>query len=183
MDARLLDMLHDAGDEGILSVAEAVHVHLDGVRQVTVEQKRVLAQHRVDLAGLVVGVAGLHVGRDQARQGAEQVILEPDLVADDRHGPAAEHVGGAHHEGQAEIGGDEARLLHRIGDAVLGLLQVQLVQEPLEPVPVLRQVDGLRGGAEDAHVRLLQARASLRGVWPPNWTMTPCRVPWSAPSR
>ena len=76
MDARLLDMLHDAGDEAVLAVAQAVHVDLDRIREVAVEQQRVLAQNRVDLAGLVVGIAGLDVGGDQARQGAEQVILE-----------------------------------------------------------------------------------------------------------
>ena len=76
MDARLLDMLHDAGDEDVLAVAEAVHVDLDRIREVAVEQQRVLAEHRVDLAGLVVGIARLDVRGDQARQGAEQVVLE-----------------------------------------------------------------------------------------------------------
>ncbi len=162
MDARLLDMLHDAGDEHVLAVAEAIHVHLDGVREITVEQQGVLAEHRVDLAGLVVGIARLHVRGDQARQGAEQVILELDLVADDRHGAAAEHVGRPHHEGQAEFGGDEAALLDRIGDAVLRLLQVQLVEQALEPVPVLREVDGVRRGAEDRDVVLLQRPRELQ---------------------
>jgi hypothetical protein len=33
MDAGLLDMLHDAGDEGVLAVAEAVDVDFDGIRR------------------------------------------------------------------------------------------------------------------------------------------------------
>ena len=49
-------------DEDVLAVGEAVDVDLDGVRQIAVEQQRVLAEHRVDLAGLVVGVARLDVG-------------------------------------------------------------------------------------------------------------------------
>ena len=57
MDAGFLDMLHDAADEDVLAVAEAVDVDLDGVGQVAVEQQRVLAEQRVDLAGLVVRVA------------------------------------------------------------------------------------------------------------------------------
>ena len=77
--------------------------------EVAVEQQRVLAEHRVDLAGLVVRIARLDVGRDQARQGAEEVVGELLLVADDRHGAAAEHVGRAHDEGQAELGRDEPR--------------------------------------------------------------------------
>ena len=46
MDAGLLDVLHDAGDEHVLAVAERVDVDLDRVRQVAVEQERVLARAR-----------------------------------------------------------------------------------------------------------------------------------------
>ena len=136
----------------------AVDVDLDRVREVAVEEQRVLAEHGVDLPGLVVRIARLDVRRDQARQGAEEVVLELRLVADDRHGAAAEHVGRAHDEGQAEVGGDEPALLDRIGDAVLRLLQAELVEEALEAVAVLGEVDGVGRGAEDRHVRLLRAR-------------------------
>ena len=57
MDAGFLDVLHDAADEDVLAVAEAVDVDLDGAAQVAVEQQRVVGEDRVDLAGLVVGVA------------------------------------------------------------------------------------------------------------------------------
>ena len=87
-----------------LAVAERVDVDLDRVGQIAVEQQRILAEHRVDLAGLVVGIARLDVGRHQARQHAEQIVVERGLVVDDRHRPAAEHVGGAHDQRQAEVG-------------------------------------------------------------------------------
>ena len=64
----------------VLAVAEAVDVDLDGVRQVGVEQQRVLAEQRVDLAGLVVGVLLLDVLRHQAGHGVEQVGLQHALV-------------------------------------------------------------------------------------------------------
>ena len=83
MDACLLDMLHDARNEDVLAIAQAIDVHLDRVREIAVEEQRVLAEHRVDLPGLVVRIARLDVRRDQARQRAEQVILELRLVADD----------------------------------------------------------------------------------------------------
>ena len=76
MNARLLDMLHDAGDDDVLAVAKRVDVDLDRVREIAVEQQRVLAQHRVDLAGLVVGIARLDVGGHEARQHAEQIVVE-----------------------------------------------------------------------------------------------------------
>ena len=178
MDAGLLDMLHDPGDEHVAAVAERVDVDLDRVREVAVEEQRVLAEHGVDLPGLVVRIARLDVRRDQARQGAEEVVLELRLVADDRHGAAAEHVGGAHDEGQAEVGGDEPALLDRIGDAVLRLLQAELVEEALEAVAVLGEVDHVGRGAEDRHAPPPPRRAaSFSGVWPPNCTMTPRSVP------
>ena len=43
MDAGLLDMLHDAGDIDRLAVGDAVHVDLDGVVQIVVDQDRVVA--------------------------------------------------------------------------------------------------------------------------------------------
>ena len=162
MDAGLLDMLHDSGDEHVAAVAERVDVDLDRVREVAVEEQRVLAEYGVDLPGLVVRIARLDVRRDQARQGAEEVVLELLLVADDRHGAAAEHVGRTHDEGQAEVGRDEPALLDRIGDAVLRLLQGELVEEALEAVAVLGEVDHVGRGAEDRHLGFLQGAGELQ---------------------
>ena len=49
MDAGLLDVLHDAGDEGVLAVGEAVDVDLDGVGQIAVDQQRALVRAPVEL--------------------------------------------------------------------------------------------------------------------------------------
>ena len=40
MDAGLLDVLHDAGDIGILAVAKTVDVDFDGVGEIAVNQQR-----------------------------------------------------------------------------------------------------------------------------------------------
>ena len=142
---------------------QAIDVDLDGVGQIAVEQQRIGAEHGVDLPGLVVRIARLDVARHQLRQGAEQVIAELAFLADDLHRAAAEHVGGAHHQRQSEIGGDQPRLLDRIGDAVLRLLQPQFVEHALEAVAVLGEVDGVGRGAEDRHIgRLQRAREFQR---------------------
>ena len=86
------------------AVAERIDVHLDRVRKIAVEEQRVLAEHRVDLPGLVVRIARPHIGRHQLGQRAEQVGVQRVLVADDLHGAAAEHVGGPHDQRQAELG-------------------------------------------------------------------------------
>ncbi len=93
----------------VLAVGEAVDVDFDRVREIAVEQQRVLAEHRVDLAGLVVRIARLHVVRHQLRQRAEQVIAELAFLADDLHRAAAEHVGRTHHQRIAEVGRRSAR--------------------------------------------------------------------------
>jgi hypothetical protein len=65
----------------------------------------------------------------------------------------------------------------------VGLLEAELVTRPLEALAVLGEVDGVGGGAEDGDARLLSAMASLRGVWPPNWTITPWSVPLDCSTR
>ena len=148
-----------------LAVRDAVDVDLDRVRQVAVEQQRVLAEHGVDLPGLVVGIARLDVVGHQLGQGAEQVVAELVLLADDLHGAAAEHIGGAHHDRIAEVGGHQPRLLDRIGDAVARLLEAELVEQVLEAVAVLGEIDGVGRGAEDGNVRALQRLGELeRGL-------------------
>ena len=162
MDAGLLDMLHDARDEGVLAVAKAIDVDLDGAGEIGVEEQRVFSEQRVDLAGLVVGVFLLDVLRHQAGHGVEQVGLQHALVVDDLHGAAAEHVGRAHDEREAEPLRDGARLLDRPGDAVLRLHEVEAVQELLEAVAVLGEVDHVGGRAEDRDAGLFQRVGELQ---------------------
>jgi hypothetical protein len=69
------------------------------------------------------------------------------------------------------------------GDAVGGLAEAEAVEEGLEALAVLGEVDGVGGGAEDGDAGLVSAMASLRGVWPPNWTMTPWSVPLDCSTR
>src|SRR5690606_4839242 len=113
------------------------------------EQERVLAQQRIDLAGLVVGVFLLDVLRYQAGHSVQQIGLKHALVVDDLHGATAQHIRGAHNERKAELRGDGARLLDRIGNAIPGLLEVQLVEQFLEAVAILRKVDGVGGSSQD----------------------------------
>src|SRR5690606_32002000 len=92
------DVLHDAGNEDILAVAEAVDVDFRCAGQISVEQQRVVAEHRIDLAGLVVRVALENIRRHEAGQGVLYVALEFLGRVDNRHGAAAEYVGRADHQ-------------------------------------------------------------------------------------
>src|SRR4029077_14615735 len=80
-------------------VAHGVDVDLHRVLEETVDQHRAFGRE----PALAPEAAG----------GGERVHrrVEALHVVDDLHGPAAEHVGGAHEHGEAEAGGDAARLL------------------------------------------------------------------------
>ncbi len=173
MDTGFLDMLHDTGDKAVLAVTQAVDVHFNGFRQIGIEQKRVLAEQRVDLAGLVVRILGLDVFRHQLRHGVEQIVLQRAFIMDDLHGAATENIRWAHDKREAEVGCDEACLLHRIGNAVLRLVEIKLDQQLLKTVTIFRKVDGVWRGAEDRDAGLFKRIGELERVWPPNCTMTP----------
>ena len=140
MDAGLLDVLHDAGDRGVLAVGEAIDVDFDGVGQIAVDQQRALVGH--DELGRPVEIAGE----------AGEVAVELGDVVHDLHGAAAEHVGRPDHDRIADVGGDGARLARALGDAADGLAQAEPVEQLLEAVAVLGEVDGVGRGAEDRHV-------------------------------
>ena len=137
MDASLLDVLHDAGDERVLAVGEAVDVDLDGVAQVAVDQQRATVGHGE--LRRPVEVAGEPL----------QVTVELGVVVQDLHRPAAEHVGRPDHHRIADILGDPPRRFARTGDAGLRLLQFQPLDQRLEAVAVLGEVDRVGRGAED----------------------------------
>ena len=88
--AGLLDVLHDAADQHVLAVADRIDVHLDGDVEEAIEQHRAVVGdlHRVG-----------HVG-------AQVFLVEHHF-----HGAAAEHVGGAHHQREADLARQRDRLL------------------------------------------------------------------------
>ncbi len=130
MNAGLLDVLHDAGDNHILGVAERVHVHLDGVLQEVIDQHRPLLRILHRLA---------HI----ARHGL-------GVVGDD-HGPPAEHIAGPHQHRVADALADGQSLFHAGGRAAGGLRNLQLVEQLAEALAVLGQVNRLRRSADDGH--------------------------------
>jgi hypothetical protein len=77
------------------------------------------------------------------------VVIELGFVGDDLHGPTAEDEAGAHQDGVADVFGDLAGLGGVAGDAVGGLLEVELLEEGAELFAVAGGVDGFYGGAED----------------------------------
>ena len=156
MDAGFFDVFHDAGDEDVGAVTQAVDIDLDGIAQVAVEQQWIGAEQGVDLSGLVVRIARLDLLGHQFRYGPQQIVGEVALLANDLHGAAAQHIGRANNQGEADLGGDETGLLNRVGDAVLRLPQIEFAKQFLEAVAIFRKVDGVRIGAQNWNAGALQ---------------------------
>ena len=69
----------------------------------------------------------------------------------DLHGTSAKHVRGADHHRIANAIGHRARFPRCARDAGLGLLQSKLLDQRFEAVAILRQIDGVRRGAQNWH--------------------------------
>ena len=94
-------------------------------------------------------------------------------VVADAHRAAAEHVRRAHEHRVADPVGDVDRLRAALGDPPLRAADAELGEQLAEPLAILGEVDGVERRAEDAEPAASIARASLSGVWPPNWITTP----------
>ena len=144
MDAGPLHVLHDAGDEHVLPVEHAVHLHLPA-HEVLVHQDGVLLLHLVDDAHEILDVA---------------------VVVGDLHTLAAQHVGGPHQHGVAHgVGGGEGLLGGKDGPA-RGPGDAALVQNLVEPLPVLGGVHAVGRRAQDGHPHIGQGLGQLDGGLP-----------------
>ena len=151
--ARALDMLHDAGDQDLLSVADGVHLDL-GTHQVLVDQNRVV---------------------DSLLQDDAHVFAHVVIRKRDDHILPAQHVTRANQHGIAQR-------ICRLQCLLLGLdrptqraLDRKPFQQRIEPLAILRRVDAIRRSAEDAHAlfrkkpreldRGLSAEGDHHAVW------------------
>ncbi len=141
MDACLLDVLHDAGDDDFLAVCDRVDVDLDREIQEAVEQDRAVV-------------------RDA--HGPLDVIAQLVLAVHDLHRTSAEHVRRPHDQRIADL------LRHRDGfvdvtrGAVRRLLELELVDELLEPLAILGEIDRVRRRADHRDARLLERARELQ---------------------
>ena len=78
-----------------------------------------------------------------------EVAVEIVRLVQDVHRAAAQDVGRANHQREADRGRHPLRLRRRYGGPVGRLPQSQAVQQRLEPLPVLGEVDGVGRGTED----------------------------------
>ncbi len=138
VDAGFLDVLHEAADDVVVAVADAVDVHFGGV-----------AEEAVDEDGVFVGDF----------DGVLDVVVELGFVGDDFHGAAAEDEGGADENGVADGFGDFAGLFGGAGDAAFGLFKAEFFDHFVEEFAVFGGFDGFDGGADDGDAGVFEGRA------------------------
>ena len=141
VDARALHVLHNAGDEDVLAVADGVHLNLHA-GEVLVDEHRVI----------------LLVGEDDGH-----VLLDVLVAVGDNHVLAAQHVAGPHQHGVAQVPGSVQRLFRGHDGVALGPLDAGALQQFVEPFPVLGHVDGVGGGAQNGDVVGRQSLGELDG--------------------
>ena len=85
-DANRLRLDATKKDRSGVAVAERIDIVLDRIREIAIEEQRILAEDGVDLAGLVVGIARLDIRGHEPGQRLEQIIVEGRGIVNDRHG-------------------------------------------------------------------------------------------------
>ena len=105
MDAGWFDVFHQATDHhATFAIGEGIHIHLDGIFQVLVDQHRLV---------------GVHLHR------FTHVAVEFCGIENHLHGAAAEHIAGAHHHRVADPFGNGDCFSFTAGNAVEGLADLQ----------------------------------------------------------
>ena len=105
MDAGLFDVLHEAADDVVCAVADAVDVHFGRVAEEAVDEHR------------------MFVGNFD---GVLDVVIELIFVGNDFHRASAEDEARADEHGISDLCGDDACLRGGVSDAAFGLLEAEL---------------------------------------------------------
>ena len=141
MDARLFDVLHDAGNHHILAVAQQVNIHFSGVFQ------KVINEHRPFLRIL-----------DRLFHVADDGIF----VVSDYHGPPAEHVRWPHQHREFDGARAGDRFFHAGGDGARRLRNFQFIQQFSKTLAVFGQINGFRRGPNDGHAGGFQRQCQIQ---------------------
>ena len=145
MHAGLFDMLHDAGNMHMRAVAKRVHINLNRTREVAVEQHRTIA-------------------RDH--NGFRNIAFKIGLIADNFHRATAQDIGRANDQRETDFGRHCQSFSVRMGNAILGLFELEGIDQLLEAFAVFGQVDCIGCGAQDWDACFLEGIGQLQRCLP-----------------
>ena len=141
VDTGALDMLHDARDDDIDAIGDAIDLDFRALH-VAVDENRVV---RRDL------------------DGAAHVVAQLRLVVDDLHRAAAEDVRRADHDRVADLGGTRDGIVEVRDADALRARDLRLREDFIEALAVLCAVDVVDRRAEDLDAGLLQGCGEVDG--------------------
>jgi len=124
VNAGFLDVIHDPRPLPRSCVSlQRIDVDLDGVREVTVEQQRVLPRTVLIWPVLVFGVSEIESDGTTDAARVEQIVVERDLSWMIRSTQTPRQQGGRTTSGSTRSAAIRHRLFDRIGDPVLRLFK------------------------------------------------------------
>ena len=141
MDSGPLNVLHDAGNQDLLTVADGVDLALFAFH-IPVDEHRLFRRQF-----------------DCRRQVANQLRGVLHYL----HGPAAQHVAGAYHCRISDVLGDLEGFAHRGHRCARRLGNPQSGHKFFKLVPVRRSVDSFRAGAKDRQTGRSQNLGQIDG--------------------
>ncbi len=110
-------------DKDVPAIAKTIHIDLDGIGEIAVDQYRRFAGNN---------------------HGLFHIAIKASITVDDFHRPAAEHIGRTNNHRVADTGDNFLGLTNRTGNAVFRLFELQINQQFLKPVAIFGQINRIR---------------------------------------
>ena len=95
--------------------------------------------------------------------GVLHIVPERIEIIDNLHGPSAQNIGGPHHQREADVLADLQGFIDGGCRTVLGMGDVEGIQQGAEAIAILGQVDGIRRSAPHRHPGLFKGQGKLQG--------------------
>ena len=130
MHTCLLNVLHDAADDHLFTVRNAIHVYFNRMVQEEVEQYRAVVRHAHGFAHVLAQFVG---------------------IVHHLHGATAQYVRWTHHQWVADFGRQGNGFFVGARGAVFGLAQAQIFQDLLEAFAVFGSVNAVGRRTDDVH--------------------------------
>ena len=140
VDTGVFNVLHDAADDALFSIAQGIHIGFERIFQEAVDQHRV-------------------VGRDA--HCIAEVIPQRRLVIYDLHGPSSEHIRRTNQNGIAHAFSHDHRVIHLGHGAAGRLCYAQASRQLLKAPPILCDIDRIRTGSQYRDAGFLQLLGEL----------------------
>src|SRR5215471_3620491 len=145
MDASLLNVLHDAGNNDLFVIAKRIDIDFISIFEELVDEYRAL-------------VGNLNCGT--------HVVVEHALVINDNHRPAAEHIGWTHKYRISDLARNGPSFFESDCGSILRLGNIEFTQQLPESFAVFCKIDRVWRCPDDRHTGILQIQREIQRSLP-----------------